>query len=116
MTARNCRTWGGTQVGSCRAFSAQPTTWPRLLAPVAKPLLPPSVGNALITPQVQTNPTQVGPVAVAPGQKAEQLQFSPRGSGVAVCEIPAMMPMLFFTGQATLLLGPPSVPRSNCEP
>ena len=32
------------QVGSCTVFSAQPTVSPRLLLPVAKPLVPPSVG------------------------------------------------------------------------
>src|SRR6266540_1941036 len=69
-TARNCRTWGGTQVGSCTVFSAQPTTCPWLLAPVAKPLLPPKVGSALITPDRHTNPRHVGPVAVGPGKKA----------------------------------------------
>src|SRR5215468_6278994 len=36
---------------------------------------------------------------------------SPRGSISAVSEIPTMTPLLFFTGQATALLGPPRLPR-----
>ena len=77
-TARNCRTCGGTQVGSCTVFSAQPTTCPRLLAPVAKPLLPPSVGSARITPSSQTNPRQVKPVAVAAGEEGRAAPILPQ--------------------------------------
>ena len=48
---------GGTQFfRSLVAVSANPTTWPRLLSPVASLLLPPSVGSAVITPFCQRKP------------------------------------------------------------
>src|SRR6266511_4424479 len=69
-----------------------------------------------MTPDSHTNPRQTKPVAVAGGKKAEQLQFSPNGSGVAVWVMPASRPTLFLTGHATLLLGPPRVRRSTFVP
>src|SRR6266478_1088994 len=114
MTARNCRTCGGTQVGSCIVVSVQPTTWRWLLEPVANPLLPPSVGSARIDLPSHTTPRQVLPVRE--GRNALQLQRSPKGSGSFVSAIPEIRPRSFFTGQMTPLLGPPSVPRSILEP
>src|SRR3954454_13345345 len=113
-TARNCRTCGATQVGSCTLFSAQPTTWPRLFEPVAKPLLPPRVGRARMTPFSQTKPRQVW--WVTEGKNAEQLQFSPKGSMALLSKKPEMRPRLFLTGQPTALFGPPRVPRSSTVP
>src|SRR5215510_13993928 len=118
ITGRNCRTCVPTHVESWTPFSAQPTTRPRLSAPVAKLLLPPGSGrSALITPSSQMNPRHVNPPRRGPEKKGKQLQVSPFGSGVSVCEIPARIPRLFFTGHTTLLFlsGLPSVPRSSSE-
>src|SRR5258707_1246008 len=67
-----------------------------------------------MTPFSQTKPRQVWWVTV--GKKAEQLQFSPKGSSAVVSAKPEMMPRLFLTGQPTSLFGPPSVPRSVSVP
>src|SRR6266849_11218084 len=84
-TASNPSTWLPMQVGSWNEVSAQPATWPLALAPAAYPLLPPRIGNGVIAPSRQTNPTQVWPVV---GMNAAQLQLSPSGSTVDVSEIP----------------------------
>src|SRR5215468_6666667 len=101
------------QVGSRKSVSAHPTTWPRLLAPAAYPLLPPSVGSGRITPRSQTKPRHVWPVEL--GKNAEQLQLSPKGSRSEVSAMPTTVRRLWF-GQDTELFGPPSVPRSNVCP
>src|SRR5690348_541325 len=86
----------------------------RLLVPVAKLLLPPGSGfSARILPPIQTKPRQVLP---SDPMNAEQLQLSPLGSGVLVCEMPEITPKSFFTGHSTALLAPPSVPRSFLMP
>src|SRR6266404_2616158 len=113
-TGRNCRTCGGTQLGSRIVVSVHPTTWRRLLEPVANPLLPPSVGSARIVLPSHTTPRQVLPVRE--GKNALQLHLSPRGSTSFVSAIPESRPRSFFTGQMMPLLGPPSVPRSKLEP
>ena len=99
-------------------FSAQPTIWPRLLDPAAKPCVPPSVGSGVISPCSHLKPRQRKPVRVAAGKKIEQLQFSFSGSGSSVCEMPVMSPRTFLTGQRTTLFrsGLPSVPRSVSSP
>src|SRR5713101_6730952 len=114
MTARNWRTWGELQVGSCTGVSAHPTTWPRLLTPVAKPWLPPSVGSGVITPSSDTKPRQIRPVTE--GKNAVQLHSSPSGSMSAVSAMPTTVPWSFNPGHTTLLFGPPSVPRSRIDP
>src|SRR5437762_1184100 len=110
---------GVFQVGSCTVVSAHPTTWSRLLTPVAKPWLPPSVGSACITPFSHTNPRQIWPVTL--GKNAVQLHSSPSGSRSAVSAMPTTVPWSLSPGQTTLLLhagqfGPPSVPRSRIDP
>ena len=45
-----------------------------------------------------------------------QLQVSPSGFVAPLSLMPEMSPILFLTGQATLLFAPPSVPRSNTWP
>src|ERR1700678_2611993 len=112
MTALNCSTWGATHVESCTVFSAQPTIWPRSFTLVAKPLLPPRVGSAVILPNSHLNPTQVWPVCDA-GRNAPQLQVSPYGSIFGVSEMPTTSPSLLMPGQTTALFGPPRVPRPN---
>jgi hypothetical protein len=67
-------------------------------------------------PSFQRKPTHRLPVRVAAGKKNPQLQVSPSGSASAVCVMPLTMPSWFFTGQITLLFGPPSVPRSVSTP
>ena len=114
MTGRNCRTCGGTQVGSCIVVPVHPPTWRRLFEPVANPLLPPNVGSARMAPRSHTTPRQVLPVRE--GKNALQLHLSPRGSAPSVSAIPEIMPRSFFTGRMTPLLGPPSVPRSILRP
>ena len=114
MTGRNCRTCGGTQVGSCIVVPVHPTTWRRLFEPVANPLLPPNVGSARMAPRSHTTPRQVLPVRE--GKNALQLHLSPRGSAPSVSAIPEIMPRSFFTGRMTPLMGPPSVPRSILRP
>jgi hypothetical protein len=86
------------------------------LAPVAKPLSPPSVGSARILPSSHTTPRHVAAARVGNAKKLRQLHVSPRGCGVVVCAMPAIRPLVFFTGHATLLFGPPSVPRSKRNP
>src|SRR6266705_7037581 len=49
----------GGHVGSVLAVSANPTTSPRLLMALACPLLPPTVGRALMWPFCQRNGTHV---------------------------------------------------------
>jgi hypothetical protein len=87
-----------------------------LFAPVAKPLSPPSVGSARILPSSHTTPRHVAAARVGNAKKLRQLQVSLRGCGVVVCAMPAISPLVFFTGHATLLFGPPSVPRSKRKP
>src|SRR5215207_7049635 len=60
------------------------------------------------------NPRQTCPVTL--GKNAEQLQSSPRGSIAAVSVMPTIIPRLLRPGHCTLLLGPPSVPRSSIDP
>src|SRR5262249_8807151 len=77
------------------------------------PLLPPSVGSGFITPCSHTKPRHVWPVEL--GKNAAQLHLSPSGSISEVSAMPTTVRRLWF-GQATELLGPPSVPRSNFCP
>ena len=56
-------------------------------------------------------------MSVPTGKNAEQLQFSPHGSGESVCEMPTIRPRVFLTGHATLLFFGlfllPRTPRST---
>src|SRR5215216_1883842 len=67
-----------------------------------------------MTPSSQINPRQTWPVTL--GKNAEQLQSSLRGSMAGVSAMPTIIPRLFSPGHCTLLLGPPSVPRSSIDP
>src|SRR5215469_16579053 len=84
MTGLMCKTWGvieGSQVGSGVAISDTPATWPRLLTSVASPLLPPNVGNGVITPFCQRNGRHIRFVP-------KKQKSSPNGSGVEVSALP----------------------------
>ena len=93
------------QLGSCVELSAMPAIWPRSFAPEACPLLPPSVGSALIEPFFQAKPS------TAFGTLSPQ-KFSPSGSYAMMSDVPTMRPVSAFTRSWTPLFGPPSVPRS----
>ena len=109
MAARNRSTWASVQVGSCTAVSAHPTIWPRLLMPVPKLWLPPSVGSSRRTPFCHTKPLQMRSVVSGGKPPASQLQSSCSGSDSPVWEMPTTVPASFSPGQGTVLLGPPSV-------
>ena len=113
ITGLICKTWGkpvieGSQVGSGVAISAYPATWPLLLTPAAKPLLPPSVGSGVITPFCQRKGRHIR--FVPKPQKS-----SPNGSGAPVSTVPPAL-SLSFGRQLAKLLGPPNVPRSVITP
>src|SRR5215208_5572727 len=114
-TARNCRTCGATQLGSCTVFSAHPTVCRALFVPVAKLLYPPSVGSARLCPFCHTKPEQLCLDWV---KKYPQLQISLSGLRSPVSAMPLIAPRSFSTGQRTALFvpGPPNVPRSVTEP
>src|SRR6266700_2951608 len=76
----------GGHVGSVLAVSANPTTSPRLLMALACPLLPPTVGRALMWPSRHRSGRHVGPV---PKPQAS----SPFGSISAVWDIPTVSPL-----------------------
>src|SRR5579863_613313 len=106
------------QLGSVVVVSAIPTTWPRLLTPTAKLLLPPSVGSAVFTPCFHKNPSSrfCHPSQLLLVQKKAAPQNSPKGSKVEVWAVPMMSPRSFLTGNETELLSPPNVPRSVITP
>src|SRR5215472_14111176 len=111
MTGLNCKTSEvieGSQVGSGVAISACPATWPRLLTPAAKPLLPPNVGSGVITPFCQRNGRHIRWVP-------KKQKSSPNGSGVKVSAPPPTLSLSLGRKDA-LLFGPPSVPRSVITP
>src|SRR5215813_12057924 len=99
---------GLEQVESSVAFSASPPTWPRLLIAEAEPLLPPSVGSAVMTPFCHTNGRQVRRVP-------KKQKSSPNGSGVEVSASPGTTSASLGPKNA-MLFGPPSVPRSVIRP
>src|SRR6266849_7990799 len=101
----------GGHVGSVLAVSANPTTSPRLLMALACPLLPPTVGRALMWPFFQRNGRHVSPVP-------KPQTSSPFGSRSAVSDIPTASPRSLIPPQLIQLLpsGFPSVPRSMLSP
>src|SRR5262245_44046972 len=56
------------------------------------------------------------PVGVPAAKNGQHENASPSGFISARSEIPTIRPLLFFTGQATVLFGPPSVPSGTCFP
>src|SRR5437867_9544616 len=57
------------------------------------------------------------PVGSPVPTKGQHEKFSPRGSSSGNSEMPTITPLLFLTGQATALFGPPpSVPRGIVDP
>jgi hypothetical protein len=118
ITGRNWIVRGAShETVSSTPFSAQPTISRRLFAPAAYPLMPPpSVGSALITLPSQAKPRHVYRERSGPGKNEAQLHVAADGCSTCVCAIPTMSPESFFTGQATLLLEPPSVPRLTRRP
>src|SRR5215467_8391714 len=102
----------GGHVGSVLAVSANPTTSPRLLMALACPLLPPTVGRALMWPSRQRNGTHVRNVP-------KPQMSSPLGSRTDVSDIPTASPWSLIPPQLIQLLpvaGFPSVPRSMLTP
>src|SRR6266851_7087858 len=100
----------GGHVGSVLAVSANPTTSPRLLMALACPLLPPTVGRALMWPFCQRNGRHVSPVP------KPQIS-SPFGSGTAVSAKPTASPRSLNPAYPHIkLFSPPSVPRSILSP
>src|SRR5713101_5811441 len=99
----------GGHVGSVLAVSANPTTSPRLLMALACPLLPPTVGRALMWPFCQRNGRHVSPVP-------KPQTSSPSGSGTDVSAIPTTSPRSLIWPQFIQLFFPPSVPRSILSP
>src|SRR5229473_206662 len=101
----------GEHVGSVLAVSENPTTSPRLLMALACPLLPPTVGRALIWPARQRNGTHTRCVP-------KPQMSSPFGSRSAVSDIPTASPPSLIPPQLIQLLpsGFPSVPRSMLTP
>src|ERR1700687_2253883 len=94
---------GVAQDGSTVAFSATPTTSPRLFTPpLAQLLLPPRVASGVITRFCQAKPRQTRWVPYR--QKS-----SPNGSGVEVSAFPATSPLSLGRLNAELF-GPPNVP------
>jgi hypothetical protein len=78
-------------------------------------LSPPSAGIGASAPPVHAKPRQT--LWVVLGKNAEQLQSSPFGWSSAVSAMPATSsPRGLWPGHATLLFGPPSVPRSASRP
>src|ERR1700730_17096279 len=78
-------TWTPEQSGTRVLFSANPATSPRPFIATAWPLLPPSVGRALITPSCQMKGRHMRCV---PKPQAS----SPFGSGVEVSAAPTTTP------------------------
>src|ERR1700751_4551062 len=79
-----------------------PTTWPRLLIPLAATLLPPSVGSGAIKPSCQRNGRHIRWVPKPQKSSAD-------GSGVEVSAAPVISPLSLR--KVAVLFGPPSVPR-----
>src|SRR5579863_2653502 len=78
-TGLNCSTCGLMQLASCTLVSAQPTVCARLLVPVAKPLVPPSVGSGRMPVNgSHTKPRQTLKLGLL--RKKPQLQPSLLGS------------------------------------
>src|SRR6202007_1113940 len=88
-TASNCSHWTRPpplmQVGSCTAFSAQPTIWPRLLSPPPIELLPPRPGSCAMRPFLQAKATHELPLA-KPNTGQEKVSF--RGSCMPFSDVP----------------------------
>src|ERR1022692_4334524 len=138
-TGLNCSFCGlpDGHVASGASFSATPATTPEPLIRLAQPLLPPSVGSALMTPFCHRNGTQVVPEDERPSALKPQKsspsgtqvvpederpsalkpqKSSPFGFGVVVWASPTASPKP-FTPKAWLF-GPwsPCLPRSIILP
>src|ERR1035441_7497891 len=92
MAGLNWSTCGAGQAGSGVAFSANPATVPCLLIWLAAPLLPPSVGSAVIAPSCHKNGRQELPAEGSPSALKPQ-ESSPFGSKVDVSASPTAWPV-----------------------